>query len=715
MKFRFLYIALFLLICYQFESYSQTDSLRNALQNAKGQERIEILHLLVYSTWLNEPDSAQKYGEEALSIAKKLNDQQSISKSLRLLGGTYNYQGKPVKALEYNNQSLEIANNINDTVLIYSALNNIGFVYISLENYHNALEYLMRSYKIKHKLNITIGQEHTLNNIGLVYMQARLFDSAHYYFQSGLEVAKQNNEYDVILYSHNNIGNAYVQQSKYHEARPYFQAALRSLKSFQNKNWEAVALQGMGEILLHEEKFDSAFYYFRKSSSIRKSIRDPKGMGKASLWLARLSLKQNQINQSLDYLNESDSIAKAIKAEDLLLDIYQEKSKVYSQLHDYEKSNEFLLKSLKLKDSLYVNALRRNLSLVPLKLKENESLQLLKASKIELKEKELLNMVYVSLLVLAIPFTLLMILIVRRNRKINKTLEKQNNKVESQNEEIETQKEYLELNLKELERVKNVISSQKDELEVLNGQLAGTVDKRNIELQSINDRLRTTSLEFDNFIYKSSHDIKGPISRLMGICDLAMQDVEDHKALQYFSMLDKAALRLNIIIDELKLISELQDKVLENSKIDFRTIVQETFNEAIYIENISDFDLKINIEDNLVFYSDKSLIRLVIFNIIQNSLQFMKSENLKEYKIEFAVSQQARSIKIVCKALNLQLVGEESKKLMNGFSKAQNEFGNISIGLYTVKQCMLKLDGKFSIDSSGHNDTSFEIVLPKTI
>lgn len=40
-----------------------------------------------------------------------------------------------------------------------------------------------------------------------------------------------------------------------------------------------------------------------------------------------------------------------------------------------------------------------------------------------------------------------------------------------------------------------MISQQKDELEILNQQLAGTVDKRNFELKNVNERLRTTSLE----------------------------------------------------------------------------------------------------------------------------------------------------------------------------------------------------------------------------
>jgi len=715
LKTRVLYIIISCLIGFTSYGDNKSDSLRYALQNSEEHEKMDLLHLLIFENWLNQPDSAQKYAEQALFIAKKHNDPVNISKSLRLLGGVFNYKGEFERALEYNIHALEIANQITDSILMHNALNNIGFVYISLGNYQNALEYLMRSYEMKKKLGVKYGMEHTLNNIGLVYVQAMLFDSAHHYLHKGLETAKANQEHDLITYSQNNIGNTYLKQLQFEKARTYFKKSLEIVKTYKNKNWEAVALQGMGQVMLHDQEFDSAKYFFNQSFNIRASIKDQKGMSEIYLWLAKLALKQGLENESLALLGKGDSIASKIKAKDLIVKVFEVKAKVYKQLGDLEKANELLEMNLMMKDSLYVNVLGRNLNLISLKLEENENRMLLQESEIALKEKSFQNLVYISILILVIPFSILLILIFRRNKKINKTLIKQNDKVEAQKEEIESQKEYLELNLKELERAKNIISKQKDELEILNGKLAGTVDKRNIELKSVNERLKTTSLELDNFIYKSSHDIKGPIVRLMGICDLALQDVNDAKALNYFSMLDKAALRLNVIIEELKLISELHDKTLENSQIDFRTIVQESFNEVIYIENIKEFDLEVNIDPSFIYYSDESLIKLIVFNILQNSIQLMKSEDLMDYKMAFSISNQMGSISLIFKLFDLQLVDEETDKLMNGFSKAQNKFENISIGLYTVKQCIQKLNGNFNIHSEDKNHTIFEIELPKSI
>lgn len=715
LKLRILYIALLIFLSTELMSQSKTDSLRLVLINTKGEERINILHSLIFETWLNYPDSALKYAEEALILSRRTEDQSNISKSLRLLGGTYNYKGEFEASLEYNLQALEIAIQINDSLLIHNALNNIGFVYISLGNYQNSLEYLMRSYQLKQKLGVIYGLEHTLNNIGLVYAQAHMFDSAIHYFNRGLKVAQTNEDIDLIIYSQNNIGNLHLSSMDYEKAGTYFKSSLALAKNNENKNWKSVALKGMGQVAMAEGKYNSAKYYYDQSLKIRQEISEQKGIAEIFLLEAELLVSKGETNNALELLNRCDSIAEKIKAKDLVLRVYRVCAELYKKKGNTPLSNEYLEKFISLKDSLYLDAMERNLSLIPLKLEENENRIKLQESEIALKEKSFQNLVYISLLILVTPFSLLMILIYQRNKKINSTLQKQNDKVEAQKEEIEAQKEYLEANLKELERAKNVISQQKDELEILNEQLAGTVDKRNYELKKVNERLRTTSLELDNFIYKSSHDIKGPIVRLMGICDLAMQDVNDAKALDYFSMLDKAALRLNVIIEELKLISELNDKTIETSLIDFKTIVQECFNEVAYIENINDFNLDIGMEDHLIFYSDEALVRLIIFNMLQNSLQFMKSEQSKDYKIGFYITENQQSILINFKLFDLKLLDAETSKLISSFSKAQNEFENISIGLYTVKQCIQKLSGKFNMVLEEKEHTKFEIELPKIL
>ncbi|MBK6267195.1 tetratricopeptide repeat protein [Marivirga sp. S37H4] len=712
MKLRF---HIIILLCLRFSvgiAQNKIDSLELALEKSHGSHKIDLLHELVFETWLSYPDVAQKYAIEALSLAKEKNDSPAISKSLRLLGGAYVYKGNYEKSLRYNLEALEIATALNDSLLLSPTLNNIGFAFYHLGSNQNAMEYLMRSKRITELSKEYYGLEHTLNNIGLIYIKAKDYDKAREYFKQGLEVAHKNKNAALIMYAQNNIGLSYLKEEKAAIAKPYFQNSLLLAKEINNKNWEAVALRGMGEVYMLMQQFDSAHYFYDQSFRQRNEIKDLLGLSEIHFLKAKLHIMKGQYPEAINRLSHSDSLAVQIGAPETLLSIYLTYSDLYSRMKDLEKVNKYQQSYIVLRDSIFTEIVNRNLSLLPAKIQDEENRIQLQKSQIELKEKSFENLIYTSILILILPFLVLIVLFFHRNKKTNKTLNKQNQQVEAQKEEIETQKEYLELNLKELEKAKNLISQQKDELEILNQQLEGKVNARTTELKKVNETLRVTSLELDNFIYKSSHDIKGPLVRLMGICTVALLDIKDPEALKYFVMLDKATKRLNKIIDELKLVSELNDKELENNLIDFDSITRECITEISYMENTADIKLHLQHKNEFDSYSDEKLLRIIIFNLLQNSIQFMKSEQLKKFKITINLVKKSNQVILTFILHNLHLKVNEVTHLINSFSKANSEYHNLSIGLYTVKQCVQKLDGSFTLKSNKHQDTIFEVEFP---
>src|SRR5260370_37132255 len=98
----------------------------------------------------------------------------------------------------------------------------------------------------------------------------------------------------------------------------------------------------------------------------------------------------------------------------------------------------------------------------------------------------------------------------------------------------------------------------------MNEHLLSTVDIRTKELEQANMEIKMVSLELDNFIYKSSHDIKGPLARLLGICHVAMLDVQDEKSRRYFEMLNQTSQLLNDIFNKLQTVSDITTKNIEH-------------------------------------------------------------------------------------------------------------------------------------------------------
>lgn len=110
------YTAVFFL--FSILSYGQADSLINYSKQVEGKEKIDVLHQIILELWLNYPDRAMGYGEQALELSRQEGDSMLISKSLRLIAGVYYYRGDFNLSLEYNQKALAIALQLKDSSLI---------------------------------------------------------------------------------------------------------------------------------------------------------------------------------------------------------------------------------------------------------------------------------------------------------------------------------------------------------------------------------------------------------------------------------------------------------------------------------------------------------------------------------------------------------------------------------------------------------------------
>src|SRR6185437_5305508 len=105
-------------------------------------------------------------------------------------------------------------------------------------------------------------------------------------------------------------------------------------------------------------------------------------------------------------------------------------------------------------------------------------------------------------------------------------------------------------------------------------------DKVTKELED-NVKDRTKELEFknkelDTFVYRASHDIKGPLKSIIGLTMVGLKDVKDATALNYFEHILKSSKRLDILVADLLAVTQVKEARLKITKINFEKTIRET-------------------------------------------------------------------------------------------------------------------------------------------
>ncbi|HCW07056.1 MAG TPA: hypothetical protein DGG95_06795 [Cytophagales bacterium] len=687
-------------------SYAQTplaDSLKEVLKKTPADQKIKAYQALIIKLWLNHPDSAMVYVNQALEFSKTM-DIRTKAIAVRLKGGTFYYQDQYDSAIKYNYAALKYSEQIKDTALVANSINNLGIAFYRVGIYPAALQYLLKSLKLNKHVRQTYGLVTTLNNIGLVYTELKQYDKASDFFNQAIVLARQLNDNDGLLYSLNNLAIVYLNQQKNEEAEKFLNEALTIGLKIENPIWESVTYSCFGRIALEKNNLIEAKKYFDKSLKMRGSVHGWNGISEIYFYFSKIHERSGRPDSAFFYLKKSLRIAKHIRARDRMVSDYKSIAELFVASKKYDSAFLYQSKFIALRDSLFDENLARNISDIQVQIQNDEATEKLREKDIEINSRK--NQAY---FIASIAFVVLIAAIgfyrsMNRERKYKGDLEQKNN-------EVEKQKAALQSSHEQLARANEVITRQNAELEEYNLQLQSTVDRRTKELELANKELNLVNLELDNFIYKSSHDIKGPLARLIGLCNVALLDVSDPKAKQYLTKLSETSKNLSEIFERLRTVSDINAAVLTVEKIHFTEMIKRVKSRLKVLEGFNEITFKEKIEP-VEFESDPMLLETIFNNLLENAVKFQKKSTQFNKFIEIIVKRSDGTLQISFIDNGIGIQEKNDSELFSMFTNAALEHKTIGLGLYIVKQCAAKLNGNVRIVPNSNQYTEFELTLP---
>ncbi len=226
--------------------------------------------------------------------------------------------------------------------------------------------------------------------------------------------------------------------------------------------------------------------------------------------------------------------------------------------------------------------------------------------------------------------------------------------------------------------------------------------------------LEKITMELDGFIYRASHDIRSPISSILGIVNLMKLDIKGDLAEKYIEMIGTSAAKLDKFVHELTLFAKNGRKAMDEECINFEFLLQDILQEFNQTHlNFSTVVPTYSIHGTAVFYSDPDRIRLVLQNIIRNSLDYVdKKKTTHMLSIEVHLHPGKAFIEVFDNGIGI--AAPHVPKVFDMFYRASNISTGSGIGLYTVRDAVTRLGGVITIDSKYGVGTSVKIEMPNS-
>lgn len=673
------------------------DSLEQLLPGSKDTARYAILVKLHFA-YRPEFQKALDYGLLAYNQAEALGDSVKIVESGRLVAYSLDDLGRNDEVIEMLNRVLAIARrNVTRYPLlkpqIKFILNNAGISYMYKGNYDSALSYHFKSLVLREEEGEKrpIGNSH--NNIGLVYFKLRNYQRALDHYLQALSIKDELNDNVDIERILTNIGLCYNQLKRPNDAISSVERALNSC----GKNCSPSVLKEanfvFGISYLENRELENATKYLNMSLEIAKEQNDVRYWIENLIGLSKVENRINNYDASLAYLKEANSLAEGSGFAELLLDIYKESFKNFRLTNDFKNEAVFQTKYIELKDSIYSENLLKNLATIQTNYEQRENLKTIQLinENIRLKDEQIKRQrnQYIFIVVVTVLIASLAGVLVWANRR----QQKHNNA---------------------LSEAKRIIERQNKELIKTNEELDNRVREKTIDLVDSNTMLQDVNEELDNYIYRTAHDIRGPLVTLKGVCNVAQMDVKDPLALDYLKRLDLTAEKLNSILTRLLMVSQINHAMLVTRPVDFNMIMQEV------LRKFKQLPPRMKIEytqaDNVVLNSDPDLVTIVLENLVSNAIKFYNTSERVDPFIKIEIGKyDTDHVMLSVEDNGIGIEPKDRNQVFHLFVRASERSETGGIGLYLTKLSAHKLGGEIFLMHTSEKGSKFLVLFPNNL
>jgi len=311
--------------------------------------------------------------------------------------------------------------------------------------------------------------------------------------------------------------------------------------------------------------------------------------------------------------------------------------------------------------------------------------------------------------------------------KLNRELNFQNEEKKVRAAELVIANEELDFqNGEKLDRAAELIIVN-NELEFLNGEKEhrateliiankelefqnGEKEIRAAELSLSNKELLKTNTELDRFVYSVSHDLRAPLTSILGLISFIEEDSREQDTLKQIKMIRASIHRLDGFIKNILNYSRNNRTGLEMEKISIKKSINEIVDSVRNIKETKGISFEIDIDERKPFYSDGQRLNTILENLISNAIKH-HSEEISGRYIKVTGSTDNEELKLSISDNGIGIEAEYHEKIFGMFYRLSGKTPGSGFGLYIVKEAVEKLYGTIEVQSEKGVGTTFIITL----
>lgn len=511
------------------------------------------------------------------------------------------------------------------------------------------------------------------HRIATIYLETDNDALAQQYEQEALALLLQDPEKDTLalFWSYLGMGNLMDNADKLDSSLYYYFTALELAKAIENDRALHCCYNNMALIYRQKKDYDNALAYFQKGIEITRAIQNYNGTAFMLDNVGGTYYLMGKPKEALRYSEEAYGMALEHQSASGLVNIHSNLAKAYAANGKWEKAyfhqnaytelvekyfNEKASSSMADMEGKYQNEKKQ--AEIALLNKDNE----FKALQID-RQNTVQNLL-IGVLVLLLLLVIVAVVAYLDKQKTNRLLH-----------------------------------DQQEQIKRINAGLEEKVMERTQALESANK-------ELNNLLYRTSHDLRSPITKVMGLLSLAKSEaMPAGEVLQHIGRTIEDLDAQNVSICEL---GAVRQHIAAPVALDLRGTLEEVLTEVKSRFDLDTAAVTLDVQAGTVGTADPYLLKIAVREIVANALAFGGAPGAG---VRIAAQSEGKQFRISVADQGPGIPDGIRETLFDLFVKGHNAPGHFGLGLYKARLAVQRMGGALTYRSESGVGTVFEVIV----
>ena len=247
-----------------------------------------------------------------------------------------------------------------------------------------------------------------------------------------------------------------------------------------------------------------------------------------------------------------------------------------------------------------------------------------------------------------------------------------------------------------------------------NGKVVGTIAALTdiTALKKVERMLSERNEQMDLFLYKATHDLKGPLASIRGILNIATEQCNQPTVRQYIEMAITSSERLDNALVDLIQVTRINKSELNIEPIDVHDVLADVVRSIEHMDERAGVMLRQDIRLTSPFRTDRASMTSILQNLVVNAIKYMRPEEPAP-EVKISIHPYAQGIRIEVADNGEGIDPDIREKIFKMFYRGNKKSKGTGLGLYIVQQIVDKLHGDISLTSTPGEGSRFTVYLPE--